>query len=159
MGNLSEAEKKRIVEEEELRAQVRKRHETASPGLAAVLSAVCPGLGQVYNLQLKKGSAYFLLAFASIILLVLGIAGMIRATAASGDPGLLAEEESLIMTDDGVVLDAERFEGPMADVPRPGRNLAFLLIGLVGYGLSRHFSVSDALRTARRANSPPAGGG
>jgi len=45
------------------------------PFLAAILSFLIPGLGQIYNGEVEKGIAYFLVAFvcAVLIFLLIGI--------------------------------------------------------------------------------------
>lgn len=45
--------------------------ETKSPGLAAVLSCICPGLGQVYNEQIINGIVIFIATLIGLCLFLL----------------------------------------------------------------------------------------
>jgi TM2 domain-containing membrane protein YozV len=63
-GVLSEEErKKKAYEEELIRAKARQAAKvgTKSPGLAAVLSFLFPGIGQIYNGQIGKGILFLIL--------------------------------------------------------------------------------------------------
>jgi TM2 domain-containing membrane protein YozV len=47
--------------------------QTKNPGVAAILSFIIPGLGQIYNGEIRKGILYligYLIAFASITIFV-----------------------------------------------------------------------------------------
>jgi Mn2+/Fe2+ NRAMP family transporter len=46
--------------------------EKHNPGIAAVLSFVFSGLGQIYNGQIKKGLFVIFLSFLSIFILIIG---------------------------------------------------------------------------------------
>jgi len=66
---LSEEERKKKAYEEELlraKAQQAARVGTRSPGLAAVLSFLYPGLGQIYNGQIGKAILFIILGAISI---------------------------------------------------------------------------------------------
>ncbi len=158
MSQFTEKEKQRIIEEEELRASVRKKHEQKSSGLATVFSTVCPGMGQVYNGQLGKGTVFFLVALVSLILLVLGIVGLVRGATGVGTPGFLAEEEALEMTEEGLVIGAEEYLDSPSGIPLPMRDIVLVIVGLLGLGFARDFSVRDALKNARRLNEAGSGG-
>jgi TM2 domain-containing membrane protein YozV len=75
-GVLSEEERKKKAYEEELiraKAQQTARVGTRSPGLAAVLSFLYPGLGQIYNGQIGKAILFIILGAIFIGLMFVGI--------------------------------------------------------------------------------------
>jgi TM2 domain-containing membrane protein YozV len=75
-GVLSEEErKKKAYEEELIRAKARQaaRVGARSPGLAAVLSFLYPGLGQIYNGQIGKAILFIILGTIFVGLMFVGI--------------------------------------------------------------------------------------
>jgi len=55
-----------------VRAKLAKSSKEKSPGIAAVLSFLWPGLGQIYNGQFGKGIAFIILsAIAAVLIFVL----------------------------------------------------------------------------------------
>ena len=78
MGIISEEERKKIAEEEEVRSQVRRKYEQKSSGVAAVLSTLCPGLGQVYNGQIGKASLFFFCFIVGLTVLSLGATTLVK---------------------------------------------------------------------------------
>ena len=114
MGILSEEEKARIIEEEEIRASVRRKYEQKSSGAAAVLSLLCPGLGQVYNNQFGKGVAFFVTVLVGLVLFLWGLIGTVkelRAFAGGHQMSTISEgagissEEPVPLTEEGFVIE------------------------------------------------------
>jgi len=70
-----EERKKRAYKEELLRTEARRavRVGIKSPSIAAVLSFLFPGLGQIYNKQIGKGILLIILGGILIILMFIGI--------------------------------------------------------------------------------------
>jgi len=66
-----EEQKKRTYEEELLRAKAQQSAKvgTKSPGVAAVLSALWVGIGQIYNGQIGKGVLFIILYGVSLLLI------------------------------------------------------------------------------------------
>ena len=93
-----------------------------SPKIAALLSAVLPGLGQLYNRQWVKGLAFLL---ATLVI----------------DAGLGVTSETL-------TLFHSAFLGPQG-----GRiNVVSLILRMLPLGAIAMWSITDAVRTAKRIN-------
>jgi len=155
MGIISDEEKKRITEEEELRASIRKKHEQKSSGTAGVLSTVCPGLGQIYNGQVGKGAFFFLVILISVTLLSLGILFWIQGVPGKGETtSIVGEEEAVEISEDGIVMEEET-EGEEEETEKktiPPLAGFLTIVGLAGLALGGNYSVRDAIKTAKRLN-------
>ncbi|HOJ39354.1 MAG TPA: hypothetical protein PK644_02670 [bacterium] len=163
MAYLSEEEKARIIEEEEIRSRIRRRYEQKSSGVAAVLSTICPGLGQIYNGQFGKGTAFFLIVLTGLFLLCWGILVLIKGPSASSlkiakSVGL-TKSEPVPMNEEGVVVEEvqkeEKPEEKPAEPPArklPVKGLGLTIAGLILMAEGGHQAVRDAIRTARRLN-------
>ncbi|MCM8768726.1 MAG: hypothetical protein NC911_03465 [Candidatus Omnitrophica bacterium] len=173
MAYLNEEEKKRIIEEEELRSQVRRRYEQKSSGLAAVLSTICPGLGQIYNGQFGKGTAFFLIVLTGLFLLCWGIVVLVKSPGGSavkiaGAP-VISRSEPVEMNEEGIVQDEMQKEEQPTERKQesskrklPVKGLLLTVAGLILMGEGAHQAVRDAIRTAQRLNqgySPSRKGG
>jgi len=166
MGILTEQEKSRIIEEEELRAQVRRRHEPKSSGTAAVLSTICPGMGQIYNGQFGKGSAFFLVVLVGLVLFCYGLMSMLKkdagATMKIASSMGVVKSAPVEMNEDGIVLGEteqqeeaapaqEEEEKPVNRLPLKAAGLTIL--GLLMMAEGAHQAVRDAIKTAQRLNA------
>ena len=154
MGVLPDEEKERIIEEEELRAKVRRKYEQKSTGVAAVLSTICPGLGQIYNGQLGKGAIFFFIIGLSLILLGTGITFWIKGVPGKQESvAVVGEEKPVEMTEEGIVIEEEEKESEEEEKKNvPPLAVILTILGLIGLGLGGSFSVRDAIKTARRIN-------
>jgi hypothetical protein len=162
MGILTEDETKKITEEEEMRAKIRRKYEQKSSGTAAVLSTLCPGLGQVYNGQVGKGTAFFFIAIVGLVLLSFGITfwmkpDLMKSARGKGVSAAITEEKAVKMNEEGVVVEEEKKEETakketkkMPAIPPFAGTLT--MVGLLGLGLGGSLSVRDAIRTAKRLN-------
>ncbi len=168
---LSEEEKRRIIEEEELRNQVRRKYEQKSSGIAAVLSTLCPGLGQVYNGQIGKGATFFLIFIIGITILSLGATNLVKGPSSSMSfniaAGAISSEEPVEMTEEGIVLEematestmkvesskeAGVAEGISKEQKAVIKALFITLVGAVIMVVSVFLAIRDAIRTAQRKN-------
>jgi TM2 domain-containing membrane protein YozV len=167
MGILTEQEKNKIIEEEELRAQVRRKHEPKSSGTAAVLSTVCPGMGQIYNGQFGKGSAFFLVVLVGLVLFCYGIVSMLRkdmgTTMKIASSMGVVKSAPVTMNEDGIVLGetekkdepAQEGEGEEKSPIRrlPVKGAVRTIVGLLMMAEGAHQAVRDAIKTAKRLNA------
>lgn len=154
---LSEEEKKKIFEEEELRAKVRRKYEQKSSGTAGVLSTVCPGLGQIYNGQIGKGAAFFVIILVSLTLICLGFTLWIKGAPEGGEAAsIVSEGKQVEISEDGVVEEAEEKESEEKESSAAGNipvSVAVMtIVGLAGLAFGGGASVKDAVRTAKRLN-------
>ena len=166
MGFLSEEEKKRIVEEEEIRSRVHRKYEQKSSGVAGVLSTLCPGLGQVYNGQIGKASLFFFCFIFGLTVLFLGTITLVKKPSSGASfniasSAVVSEEKPVEMNADGVVPEEI---GAVATQPAPGtekvskeQKTVIKALALTGLGaiiaiLTVLFAIGDAIRTARRKN-------
>ncbi len=172
MAILNEEEKSRIIEEEEIRASTRRKYEQKSSGIAAVLSTLCPGLGQVYNGQIGKGAAFFLTVVVGLVLFVWGLITTIkevRALAAGYQMSMASEgagissEEPVPLTEEGVVVEEVEKEQKQKEEGKqekeetiskyiPKKYLAMTIIGLLMMIVGAERAVRDAIKTAKRIN-------
>jgi TM2 domain-containing membrane protein YozV len=170
MGVLNEQEKNRIIEEEAVRAQVRRKYEQKSSGAAGVLSTICPGLGQIYNGQFGKGSAFFLVVLVGLVLFCYGIVLFVKKDTATTmkiatDMGVV-KSAPVEMNEDGIVLgETEKQDEPApaqtsGETPKtnplkqlPKKATAITLIGLIMMAEGAHQAVRDAIKTSQRLNS------
>lgn len=153
MGVLTDEEKERIIEEEELRAKVRRKYEQKSTGVAAVLSTICPGLGQIYNGQLGKGAIFFFIIGLSLILLGAGITFWIKGVPGKQESvAVIGEEQQVEMTEEGIVIEEEKESEEEEKKNVPPLAVILTILGIAGLGLGGSFSVRDAIKTARRLN-------
>ena len=172
MGILTEEEKARIIEEEEVRSRVRRKYEQKSSGMAAVLSTLCPGLGQVYNGQIGKGATFFLVFIIGISVLSMGAIALVKGPSSSTSfnvaGGLVGSEEPVVMNEEGMVLEEMAAESALqkqgaAEVPAAGegvskeqkaviRALLMTLFGAIITIIGVFLAIGDAIRTARRMN-------
>ena len=152
MGVLSDEEKKRIIEEEELRAKIRRKYEQKSTGIAAVLSTICPGLGQIYNGQIGKGAIFFFIILISLSLIVTGITFWIKGVPGKESAGIMSEKPVEI-TEEGIVIEEEEEKEEEEEEEKvPGLAVALIIAGIIGLGLDGSFAVKDAIKTAKRLN-------
>ena len=158
MSLLAEEEKKKIEEEEEIRARIRLKFERKSPGLAGVLSTICPGLGQIYNGQLWKASLCLGVVLISLVMFIAGIVFIARGMPSKEAPLVFEESEVLEMDEEGMVIDqiAEQREpknkqGDGMDIPRTP--VVLIVIGTIGIIGGRNYSIKDAINTAKKINS------
>ncbi|MGB9641803.1 MAG: hypothetical protein ACP5JO_07120 [Candidatus Ratteibacteria bacterium] len=179
MGMLNEEEKAKIIEEEEIRASVRRKYEQKSSGIAAVLSTLCPGLGQVYNGQFGKGALFFITVVVGLVLFIWGLVGTIkelRAFAGGHQMSTVSEgtgissEEPVPLTEEGVVVEEVEKEKKAQEQGKqqkaeesitkyiPKRYVAFTLIGIVLMVGGAGIAVKDAIKTAKRINQGGAKG-
>ncbi len=106
------------------------------PFLAAFLSFIMPGLGQVYNAQLKKGAIFFSIVF--LVPIVLAIPGLYKSFS-----GMLLVLILEILFTIYIIVDAFRYARNKAIELKPYNKLAiYLLIIALGVGTS---FVSDYL--------------
>lgn len=173
MGILNEEEKSRIIEEEEIRAAVRRKYEQKSSGAAAVLSTLCPGLGQVYNGQFGKGALFFLIVLAGLIMFLWGLVGTIkdlRAFAGGHQMSTVSEgagissEKPVPLTEEGVVVEEiekeqqEQTEGKLKKEEEtisryiPKKYVSLTLVGLILMVAGAGTAIKDAIKTAKRIN-------
>ena len=113
MGILTEEEKKRIAEEEEIRSQVHRKYEQKSSGVAGVLSTLCPGLGQVYNGQIGKASIFFFCFIVGLTVLSLGAVSIVKGPSSGSSFNVasgagISEEKPVEMSEEGIVPEAAR---------------------------------------------------
>jgi hypothetical protein len=173
MGILSEEEKARIIEEEEIRASVRRKYEQKSTGAAAVLSTLCPGLGQVYNGQFGKGALFFITVVVGLVLFLWGLIGTvkeIRSFGGSHEMSMVSEgtgigsEKPVPMTEEGIVMEEVEKEQKAQEEKKetkkeesitkyiPKKYVAFTLVGLILMVGGAGFAIKDAIKTAKRIN-------
>lgn len=171
MGILNEEEKARIIEEEEIRASVRRKYEQKSSGAAAVLSTLCPGLGQVYNGQFGKGALFFIIVVVGLVLFLWGLIGTIkelRAFAGGPQVGMISEgaglssEEAVPLTEEGVVVEeVEKEQKAQAEGKKqeesiskyiPKKYVILTLVGLIHMAGGAGTAIKDAIKTAKRIN-------
>lgn len=172
MGILSEEEKAKIIEEEEIRTSVRRKYEQKSSGIAAVLSTVCPGLGQVYNGQFSKGALFFITVVVGFVLFILGLIGTIKEikafaggrTMSTVSEGIgISSEESVPLTEEGMVIEevekekktqTERVQKKEESISKyiPKKYVILTLIGLVLMIAGAGTAIKDAIKTAKRIN-------
>jgi len=169
MGILSEEEKKRIAEEEEVRSQVRRKYEQKSSGVAAVLSTLCPGLGQVYNGQIGKASFFFLCFIIGLTVLSLGSVTLVKGPSSSSSFNIATStgtpQQPVEMNAEGIVpeaVDTVVVQGQVqsgAGTEKVSREQKAVIkaLSMVGLGaviaiLAVLFAIRDAIRTARRKN-------
>lgn len=174
MGILSEEEKARIIEEEEIRTGVRRKYEQKSSGIAAVLSTVCPGLGQVYNGQFGKGSLFFITVVVGFVLFVWGLIGTIKEikafaggrTMSTVSEGIgISSEEPVPLTEEGMVVEeVEKENKPQTEGVQeesiskyiPKKYVILTLIGLILMVAGAGTAIKDAIKTAKRINKSTA---
>jgi len=171
MEFLSEEEKKRIREEEEVRNQVRRKYEQKSSGVAGVLSTLCPGLGQVYNGQIGKASLFFFCFIVGLIALSLGAVTLIKGPSSGASFNVVSsadvsEEKPVEMNAEGIVPEAVDAEAKQSSQPQQAQGtekvskeqaMVIKALVLVGLGaivaiLTVLFAIRDAIWTARRKN-------
>lgn len=170
MGIIAEEEKKRIAEEEEIRCQVRRKYEQKSSGVAAVLSTVCPGMGQVYNGQIGKASVFFLCFVIGLTILSLGSVTLVKGPSSSssfnitGSASVLPEkpvemnEEGIIpeAVDTGAVQNQTQQKAGTEKLSREQKSvikaLAMVGLGAIVAILAILFAIRDAILTAKRKN-------
>ncbi|MCM8805340.1 MAG: hypothetical protein NC825_01215 [Candidatus Omnitrophica bacterium] len=173
MGILSEEEKARIIEEEEIRASVRRKYEQKSTGAAAVLSTLCPGLGQVYNGQFGKGALFFITVVVGLVLFLWGLivtVKEIRSFGGSHEMSTVSEgtgigsEKPVPMTEEGIVMEEVEKEQKAQEEKKetkkeesitkyiPKKYVAFTLVGLILMVGGAGFAIKDAIKTAKRIN-------
>ena len=178
MGTLTEEEKARIAEEEEVRSQVRRKYEQKSSGTAGVLSTLCPGLGQIYNGQVGKGSLFFLLFFAGITILSIGTTLLVKGPSGGASSFNIASKVSsgppVEMNEEGIVpeemaaetqkaveketQDQAKAEKDQANSQEKAvlKSLGLILLGALVMVITALLAIRDAIRTARRKNQTPA---
>ena len=172
MGILNEEEKAKIIEEEEIRASVRRKYEQKSSGAAAVLSVLCPGLGQVYNGQFGKGAMFFITVVVGLVLFVWGLVATIKEVRAFAggyrmstvSEGMsISSEEPVPLTEEGVVMEEvekeqkAKEEGKQTEKETiskyiPKKFVAMALVGLILMVGGAGIAVKDAIKTAKRFN-------
>lgn len=171
MGILNEDEKARIIEEEEIRAAVRRKYEQKSAGVAAVLSTLCPGLGQVYNCQFGKGALFFVTVVVGLVLFVWGLIGTIKEIRAfSGGPQMstvsestgISSEEPVPLTEEGIVVEEVEKEEKAKEEGKkqeetisryiPKKYISLTIIGLILMVGGAGTAIKDAIKTAKRLN-------
>ena len=176
MGFLSEEEKKRIAEEEEVRSQVRRKYEQKSSGVAGVLSTLCPGLGQIYNGQIGKASLFFFCFIVVLIALSLGAVTLVKGPSSGASFNIanstgISEEKPVEMNEEGIVpgeVDAEvtqpdqAQQAPETEKVNKEQKAVIKALTLTGLGaivaiLTVLFAIRDAVRTARRKNQESGG--
>ncbi len=165
MPYLTEEEKTRLIEEEEVRCLVRRKYEQKSSGVAAVLSTICPGLGQIYNGQFGKGTGFFLIVLTGLFLFCWGVLLLFKG---AGTPAFkvtqsigVTRSEPVEMNEEGIVMEeVQKEEKPVEEKPAPPitkrlpsrKALALTVVGLILMAEGAHQAVRDAIRTARRLN-------
>lgn len=171
MGFLSEEDKKRIAEEEEIRSQVRRKYEQKSSGVAGVLSTLCPGLGQVYNGQIGKASLFFFCFIVGLAVLSLGATTLVKGSSSSASFNIassvgISKEKPVEMNEEGIVpgevdtgvtQPSQAQQAPEAKKVGKEQKVVIKALALTGLGaiiaiLTVLFAISDAIRTARRKN-------
>jgi len=168
---LSDEEKARIIEEEAIRSQVRRKYEQKSSGVAAVLSVLCPGLGQVYNGQIGKAAAFILVVLIGLGVLTWGALGIVKAKQMIPGAGQVSVATGITksapveMNDEGIVPEEEQQaqkeqkegkkteEAPLTSEQKTAtKGFGYIVIGAIIMVCGYYFAVKDAIRTARRKN-------
>ncbi|HOJ31467.1 MAG TPA: hypothetical protein PK165_04565 [bacterium] len=173
MGILNEDERARVIEEEEIRVSVRRKYEQKSSGVAAVLSTLCPGLGQVYNGQFGKGALFFITVVVGLVLFVWGLVATIkevRAFAGGHQMSTVSEgtgissEKPVPLTEEGIVVEeVEKEEKAQTEGKQekqeesitkyiPKKYVAFTIIGIILMVGGAGLAVKDAIKIAKRIN-------
>ena len=161
MGVLTDEEKKKIIEEEELRCKIRMKYEQKSSGIAGVLSTVVPGLGQIYNGQFGKGTLFSFTVLLGLISLATGITFWVKGTPSSKSEGtsiVQSEEEQPVQMDEsGVIIEEgqkeEQEEKPqLKQVNIPKLPASLTLGGLILLLSGWSFAIKDAIKTAKLLN-------
>ena len=171
MGFMSEEDKKRIAEEEEIRSQVRRKYEQKSSGVAGVLSTLCPGLGQVYNGQIGKASLFFFCFIVGLTVLSLGATTLVKGPSSGASFNItsstgISQEKPVEMNEEGVVpgeVDAKVTQpgqtqpAPETEKVSKEQKAVIKALTLSGLGaiiaiLTALFAIRDAIRIARRKN-------
>jgi len=165
MAYLSEEEKARLMEEEEIRSRVRRKYEQKSSGVAAVLSTICPGLGQIYNGQFGKGTGFFLVVLTGLFLFCWGVLLLFKGPGTStlkvAQSIGVSRSEPVEMNEEGIVVEeAQKQEKPAEEKPAPPvtkrlpskKALTLTVVGLILMAEGAHQAVRDAIRTAKRLN-------
>lgn len=161
---LNEEEKNRIIEEEEIRCKVRRKHEQKSSGVSAVLSFICPGLGQVYNGQIIKGGFFLLMVLIGLTLLVYGTIYMVKpATAVNVSAALSTSNEQPVQTnDEGMVVEEmqksetdlkKEDKAPTKEEKKVTKGLLLTVIGLVLMIGGDYVAVKNAIRVSTNKNA------
>jgi len=149
---------------------VRRSYEQKSSGAAAVLSTVCPGLGQVYNGQIGKGAGFFLIVLTGLCVLSWGVMLMVKmpggssvtiAAAAVSRPepvemneeGIVAEEAEEMAKEEAAPPEQPKAEEPSKEEKRARNGLVFAGAGALLMIGGAYFAVRDAIRTAKRLNA------
>jgi hypothetical protein len=174
MGFLSEEDKKRIAEEEEIRSQVRRKYEQKSSGTAGVLSTLCPGLGQVYNGQIGKASLFFFCFMVGLTVLSLGATTLVKGPSSGASFNItssvgISKEKPVEMNEEGIVpgeINTRVTQPSQEEKAQPApkteklskeqmaviKALALTGLGAIFAILTVLFAIRDAIRTARRKN-------
>ena len=158
MGVLTDEEKKRIIEEEELRCKIRMKYEQKSSGIAGVLSGIVPGLGQLYNGQIGKAAFFGFIVLLSLILLSTGITFWIKGVPSKQKEtsSIVSEEEPVQINEEGVVIEEESESEETEKEEKkevPKLPAVLTIVGLAGIGFGWSYSVKDAIKTAKRLNT------
>ena len=154
MAPLTDEEKRAIEEEEEIRVKVRLKFQKRSSGTAGVLSGICPGLGQIYNGQLYKASAFLASVLIGLVLLVAGILFLVRGMPSGDSTYTFQESESFDISDEGIVMDPdmEEFIHTGGEERIPASPLILIVVGLTAIIIGRNYSIKDAMKTAEILN-------
>jgi hypothetical protein len=151
MTLLSDQEKKKILEEEQIRAKVERK----SSGTAGVLSSVCPGLGQIYNGQLCKGALFAFIVLLGIIITSAGITFWIKGMPSRGESiSFQQEEQQVEMDEQGIIMEEGSVESEGKTEEKQTSQIPALLtiVGLIAIAAGWSFAVKDAFKSARRIN-------
>lgn len=148
----SDEERKKIEEEEKIRIKIRLKYEQKSSGLAGVLSAVCPGLGQIYNGQFGKSTAIGSTILIGLILLSLGITFMIKGVPYKGEKTGLVKEEQIEMSEEGVIIEESKEKEEKSSERKPLSPYILTILGVVSICYGWSYGVKDAIRSAKKIN-------
>jgi len=172
MEILSEEEKKKIAEEEEVRSQVRRKYEQKSSGVAGVLSTLCPGLGQVYNGQIGKASIFFFCFIVGLTILCMGAITLVKGPSSSASFNItsnagISEETPVEMNEEGIVpgeivdtsvtQPAQEQQSPANEEMSTEQKAVVKALAKTGVGaiiaiLAALFAIRDAILTAKKKN-------